>query len=287
MSEIKRNRTRERIFEIIFESDTPEGRWFDIILMVCILVSIACVILETVPSLQEKYGMVFYVLEWVFTGIFTLEYVMRIYSVYRPKRYVLSFFGLVDLISIIPTYLSFFIAGSQQLMVIRALRLLRIFRIFKLGNFLSPARHIMESLVKSLPKIAVFLSAILVIVIIIGSVMYMIEADVNPEYDSIPRSIYWTIVTITTVGYGDITPVTNIGQFLSAMIMLLGYAIIAVPTGIISTEIIKSDRRHDPDSKMNKVHLNTQTCHFCAAEDHWDGARFCYDCGEELGVIAE
>ena len=278
MSEIKRNRTRERIFEIIFESDTAEGRWFDIILMICILLSIAIVLMETVPSLQEKYGDLFYILEWVFTGVFTLEYAMRIYSVYRPKRYVLSFFGLVDLVSILPTYLSFFIVGSQQLMVIRALRLLRIFRIFKLGNFLSPARHIMNSLVKSLPKIAVFLSAILVIVIIIGSFMYMIEADVNPEYDSIPRSIYWTIVTITTVGYGDITPVTNIGQFLSAMIMLLGYAIIAVPTGIISTEIIKSDLQKDVESKKDKVHLNTQTCHFCAAEDHFDDARFCYEC---------
>lgn len=282
MDVTKRNPTREKLAEIIFESDTQEGKLFDVILLISILASILIVILETVPSLNTKYGDIFYLLEWIFTIIFTVEYAMRIYVVYRPRKYIFSFYGIVDLVSILPTYLSFFIAGSQQLMVIRALRLLRVFRIFKLGSFLSPAKHIMQSLVRSVPKIAVFLSAMLVMVIIIGSLMYMIEADVNPEYDSIPRSIYWTIVTITTVGYGDITPVTNVGQFISAIIMLLGYAIIAVPTGIISTEFIRGDAQV-LDAVQEKVHLNTRVCKFCAADEHQDGAKFCYECGEELG----
>lgn len=270
---MKRNRTKERIHEIIFEADTPEGKLFDIVLLVCIFASVLIVILETVPSVNEAYGGLFYALEWLFTIIFTIEYGLRIYSVYNPRKYIFSFYGLVDIVSIIPTYLSIFFAGSQQLLVIRALRLMRIFRIFKLGNFLAHARSIMIAMQRSLPKIAVFLSFVIVLVIIIGSIMHLIEADVNPSFDSIPRSIYWAIVTLTTVGYGDITPVTTLGQFLSAIVMLLGYAIIAVPTGIVSSEIIRSD------SDFVK---STQSCQYCGNEDHDEDAKFCKICGENL-----
>jgi len=273
MSQIKRNRTKERLHEIIFGAETPEGKLFDIILLICIFASVLIVILETVPTLKDEYRNVFIALEWIFTIIFTLEYLLRIYVVYRPRKYIFSFYGIVDVISIIPTYLSFFIAGSQQLLVIRALRLMRIFRIFKLGNFLIHARSIMNAMQKSMPKIAVFLSFVLVLVTIIGAIMHLIEADVNPSFDSIPRSIYWAIVTLTTVGYGDITPVTTVGQFLSAVVMLLGYAILAVPTGIVSSEIILGDKDHIK---------NSDACRYCAGEDHDEDAVFCKHCGEEL-----
>lgn len=273
MSAFKRDRTKERIHEIIFEADTPEGKWFDIILLISIFASVLIVILETVPSVNAKYGSLFYTLEWIFTIIFTLEYILRVWVVYRPRKYVLSFYGIVDLVSIIPTYLSFFFAGSQQLLVIRALRLMRIFRIFKLGNFLVHARSIMKAMQKSIPKIAVFLSFVVVLVIIIGAIMHLIEAEVNPSFDSIPRSIYWAIVTLTTVGYGDITPMTTLGQFLSAVVMLLGYAIIAVPTGIVSSEIILEG---------GSLQKSTQSCQYCGNEDHDDDAKYCKECGEAL-----
>ena len=282
---IHRNRVKERIHEIIFGTDTPEGRLFDIILMICILASVLIVIFETVPTIKDEYAIHFRVLEWIFTIIFTVEYALRIYATYKPRRYIFSFYGIVDLVSVLPTYLSFFIAGSQQLMVIRALRLLRIFRIFKLGNFLSHARHIISALQKSIPKIAVFLSFIVVLVTIIGAMMHLIEADVNESFDSIPRSMYWAIVTLTTVGYGDITPVTEVGQFLSAVVMLLGYAIIAVPTGIISSEIIFESKEDRPHSRKNQ-HLDDDIkytiCRFCNEEDHDDDAQFCKSCGESL-----
>lgn len=283
----KRSRNKERIHEIIFGTETPEGRMFDIVLLICILASVLIVIFETVPTINQKYGFIFNILEWIFTIIFTVEYILRIYSVYRPRRYILSFYGIVDLISILPSYLSFFIAGSQHLMVIRALRLLRIFRIFKLGNFLSHARHIMMALRNSIPKIAVFLSFIIVLVTIIGAMMHLIEAEINESFDSIPRSMYWAIVTLTTVGYGDITPVTETGQFLSAIVMLLGYAIIAVPTGIISSEIIfesRSDERRIKGDTPNVLQNDHKyvICRFCNEEDHDEDALYCKTCGESL-----
>lgn len=284
---MQRSRTKEKIHSIIFGTDTREGRLFDIILMICILASVFIVIFETVPTIRDKYYDLFHALEWIFTIVFTIEYILRIYSTYQPKRYVLSFYGLVDLISVLPTYLSFFIAGSQQLMVIRALRLLRIFRIFKLGNFLSHARNIMSALQKSIPKIAVFLSFIIVLVTIIGALMHLIEADINESFDSIPRSMYWAIVTLTTVGYGDITPVTNTGQFLSAVVMLLGYAIIAVPTGIISSEIIFESKEERMGATKKKIEQDVPDikyviCRFCNEEDHHEDAKYCKTCGESL-----
>lgn len=282
---MKRNKLKERIHEVIFGTDTPEGKLFDVILMICIFASVLIVIFETVPPLRESYAKTFYILEWIFTVIFTVEYALRIYATYKPRRYIFSFYGIVDLVSVLPTYLSIVVVGSQQLMVIRALRLLRIFRIFKLGNFLSHARHIISALRSSLPKIAVFLSFILVLVTIIGALMHLIEADINESFDSIPRSMYWAIVTLTTVGYGDIIPVTEVGQLLSAVVMLLGYAIIAVPTGIISSEIIfesKEDRMVAGHATTPEEDIQYIICRFCNEEDHDEDAQFCKTCGAPL-----
>jgi voltage-gated potassium channel len=274
MAQFERDKLKDRIHEVIFEAETREGKWFDIILLISILMSVFIVILETVPSVNVKYGKTFHILEWVFTIFFTIEYILRIYSVYKPRKYIFSFYGIIDLVSIIPTYLSIFIAGSQQLLVIRAFRLMRVFRIFKLGSFLHQARTIMLAMQKSIPKILVFLSFVLVLVIIIGSIMHLLEAGVNPSFDSIPRSIYWAIVTLTTVGYGDITPVTTVGQFLSAIVMLLGYSIIAVPTGIVSSELVLNE------SSSHKQ--TTEHCPHCSADGHDYDAMFCKFCGEPL-----
>ena len=266
---------RERIHEIVFEADTPEGKRFDIILLVFIVLSVAIVMIETVPSLNSKYGSLFYTLEWIFTVVFTLEYIVRLYCVHRPMKYVTSFYGVIDLLSILPTYLSIIFAGTQSLLVIRALRLLRVFRIFKLGGFLSQSRVITEALVKSREKIFVFLFAILIMVSVFGSIIYLVEGGSNSGFDSIPRSVYWAIVTLTTVGYGDISPQTPFGQFLAAIIMILGYAVIAVPTGIVSGEIVNASH-----SKK----LSTQACSHCMEEDHDADAKFCKSCGEPLNT---
>ena len=270
----RNHRIKCRLHEIIFEADTPEGKWFDVILLFAILLSVAVVLLDSVSNIHDKYGKSLIIIEWIFTILFTIEYILRIYSVFRPWKYVTSAFGIIDLLSILPTYLSLLFVGTQSLLVIRALRLLRVFRIFKLVSFLDQARHVMIALRKSVPKILVFLSFILVIVTIIGSMMYLIEGGQNERFDSIPRSIYWAIVTLTTVGYGDITPVTNLGQLLSAVVMLMGYAIIAVPTGIVSAEIIQSAK------KSNKV--STQACQYCGKEGHAYDAKYCKHCGEPM-----
>ncbi len=269
--------TRGKIHEIIFEADTRAGKNFDIALLVLILLSVIVVLVDSIPAVHEKYGYELYIVEWFFTSIFTIEYLLRIYSVYRPWKYATSFFGIIDLVAILPTYLSLFFVGSQFLAVIRALRLMRIFRIFNLANYTSQSKQLLLALRRSRAKIVIFILFMLVLVTIIGSVMYLVEAGKNSGFDSIPRSIYWTIVTLTTVGYGDITPVTSLGQFLAAFIMLLGYAIIAVPTGIVSGELVKGFRRTASDS-----HASTVTCRYCAAEGHDSDAQYCKYCGELL-----
>jgi voltage-gated potassium channel len=268
---------KDRLHEIIFEADTKEGKWFDIGLLIMILLSIVVVLLDSIFTIHQDYGNLLYIIEWAFTIIFTAEYILRIYSVRNSWKYILSFYGLIDLISILPTYMSMFILGSQNLIVIRALRLLRIFRILRLANYTFQGRELTKALARSRTKITIFMIFILVMVTIIGSVMYLVEAGSNPGFDSIPRSIYWTIVTLTTVGYGDITPVTNLGQFLSAFIMLLGYSIIAVPTGIVSGELMRASMKSGSDS-----HANTITCRFCASEGHDSDADYCKYCGEKL-----
>ena len=270
------SKLKEKIHEIIFEADTPWGKTFDVLLLIIISASVLVVMLESVEYLQERYELLFLYLEWAFTIIFTVEYLLRLYCVYRPMKYATSFFGIVDLLAIIPTYLSLLISGSHYLLVIRALRLLRVFRIFKLGHYLQESEVIIRALKASRDKIIVFLFSVCVLVLIIGSIMYLVEGGTNQNFSSIPRSIYWAIVTLTTVGYGDITPITAIGQFFSAVVMILGYAIIAVPTGIVSSEFIQS--------QMNEIPRNTQACRYCGKEGHDDDATYCKYCGEKLNL---
>jgi len=269
---------RERLHEIIFEADTPQGKTFDIALLIAILASIIVVMIETVPHIHDNYYPLFYKLEWFFTIFFTIEYITRIYTVHAPKKYIFSFYGIVDLLSILPTYLAIIFAGTQSLMVIRALRLLRVFRIFKLGNFLVEGQIIVKSLKESRGKIGVFLTFILIMVTIFGSIMYLIEgAAGNESFDSIPRSVYWAIVTLTTVGYGDISPISPLGQGIAAIIMIMGYSVIAVPTGIVSADVSRAYRQ----KKINKK-ISTQVCSDCMHEDHDHDAIHCKKCGEML-----
>ncbi|MEO0470655.1 MAG: ion transporter [Bacteroidota bacterium] len=266
---------RERIHEIIFEADTPAGKAFDVVLLVLIVLSVIVVMLESVSEIGQPYQNVFRFLEWAFTILFTIEYGLRIYSIRKPIHYITSFYGIVDLLSILPTFLSAFIFGSQYLITIRALRLLRIFRILKLGNHLSESSILFEALKASRNKITVFLVAVMTVVLIIGSTMYLVEGGADSGFTSIPRSVYWAIVTVTTVGYGDIAPVTPLGQFLSAILMVMGYGIIAVPTGIVSVELAHAEE------KMNKK-VNTISCPTCGREGHDSDAIHCKFCGGKL-----
>lgn len=261
-----------RLHETIYESNTTAGKIFDISLLVCILASIIIVMLDSTLSLHAKYGRLFYILEWVFTVLFTIEYILRLICLKRPLQYVTSWLGIIDLLAIIPSYLSIFYAGAQSLLVFRALRLMRIFRIFKLTHFVSEMRFLRASMHSSLKKISIFMLVVLALVVILGSVMYLIEGREH-GFTSIPESIYWAVVTITTVGYGDISPVTPLGKFIAALIMFIGYGIIAVPTGIVTNEMINAVR-----SKKE----GDQTCPACGLESHDSDAVHCKRCGEKL-----
>ena len=267
----KYSKWRFRLHEIIFEADTPMGKLFDIVLIWSIVFSVVAVMLDSVETVRARYGILLYSAEWVFTILFTIEYVLRLLSVGRPLKYALSFFGIIDLLAIIPTYLSLIIPGSQYLLVIRILRVLRVFRVLKLAQYIGEANLLMRALKASYRKISVFLFAVLTIVIIFGSLMYLIEGQKN-GFTSIPRSVYWAIVTLTTVGYGDISPQTLLGQTFASMIMILGYGIIAVPTGIVTVEM----------SNINKKETTRQACLECSKEGHDNDARFCKYCGEAL-----
>lgn len=262
---------RRTLFEIIFEANTPVGKWFDIILIVCILLSVMTVMLDSVASFQANYGNLLNVAEWFFTILFTIEYILRLICIGRPIRYAVSFFGVVDLLAILPTYLSLLFFGSSYLLVVRILRVLRIFRVLKLGRLTKEAAVLKNALYASRRKIFVFLFVVLILVIIIGSLMYMIE-DAQHGFTSIPRSVYWAIVTLTTVGYGDISPQTSAGQFLAAIVMILGYSIIAVPTGIVTVEL----------SRVHTDKSNPRVCPDCSAEGHDRDAQFCKYCGTKL-----
>ncbi|MFT4575703.1 MAG: voltage-gated potassium channel [Polaribacter sp.] len=266
-----KNSIRHRLHEIIYEADTPSGKIFDVILLIAILASIVLVMLESVQSFDEKYHHFLDVSEWVITILFSIEYIIRIVSIKKPLKYIFSFYGIIDLLSTIPKYLSLILVGSHNLAALRALRLLRVFRILKLARYIGASNRLLVALRASRAKIAVFLFFIVIICIILGTVMYMIEGEEN-GFTSIPRSVYWAIVTLTTVGYGDIAPHTPIGQFIASIIMIMGYAIIAIPTGIVTSEI----------TKMDAVHTNTQSCPDCLKENHKDGAEFCYNCGSKL-----
>ncbi len=263
---------KTRLHEIIFEAETPAGKHFDIVLLILIVLSVVVVMLESVPSMAIKYSDIFPVLEWGFTIVFTIEYILRLYCLKNPWRYAKSFYGIIDVLAILPTYLAIFLAGSQYFVVIRALRLMRVFRIFKLGHFLREGAVITKAMRASQPKITVFLVFIILLVTIIGSIMYLVEGGTNDHFQSIPQSIYWAIVTLTTVGYGDLTPKSDLGRFLAAIVMILGYAVIAVPTGIVTAEMANS----------KDMPSNTYACQSCGSEGHDDDAEFCKHCGEHL-----
>ncbi len=262
---------RARLHEIIFEADTPAGKLFDVLLIVFILLSVFAVMLDSVSVVNAHYGDTLYVVEWAFTLLFTVEYALRLFCIGRPVRYAGSFFGVVDLLAILPTYASLFFPGTQYLVVIRMLRVLRIFRVLKLVQYLGEADLLMRALYNSRRKITVFVFGVITLTIILGSMMYLIE---GPEhgYTSIPKGVYWAIVTLTTVGYGDISPSTAPGQILAALVMIMGYGIIAVPTGIVTAEIAIA--MHDQ--------VSTQNCPQCSAGRHDYDAKFCRICGAEL-----
>lgn len=262
---------REKLHKVIFEADTPAGKAFDIALLWAILLSVATVMLESVKSFEIEYGHFFRTLEWVFTILFTVEYIIRIYCTGKPIRYIFSFYGIVDLLSIIPTYLSIIITGTQSLLVIRIIRLVRVFRIFKLARYLGEAQVLKRALILSRPKITVFLLAVISIDIIMGTVMYLVEGGEN-GFTSIPRSIYWAIITLTTVGYGDIIPQTVLGQVIASFIMIFGYGLIAVPTGIVTVTM----------AKIKSEDITTISCQQCSTEGHESDAIFCKYCGAKL-----
>jgi len=262
--------TKDRLYEIIFEADTRAGKIFDLVLLSVILGSVVLVMLESVHAVNSKYNHILKVLEWVITIIFTLEYLLRILIVKKPFHYIFSFYGIIDFLSVIPTYLSLLIVGSQSLMIIRILRLLRVFRILKLTRYTSAGRFLIKSMWASREKITIFIFFVLTIVVIMGTIMYLIEGETN-GFTSIPLSIYWAVVTLTTVGYGDISPQTPVGQFIASLVMIMGYAIIAVPTGIVTAQMMKPT-----------VNANTQVCPKCLFDKHDDDAGFCKKCGAKI-----
>ncbi|AOW16561.1 ion transporter [Polaribacter vadi] len=272
--EKKANKTswREKIHEIIYEADTPEGKLFDVILLITIIASILLVMLESVESIDFKYHDYLNIGEWIITIFFSIEYILRIISIKKPLKYVFSFYGIIDLLSTIPMYLTFILVGSHSLVALRALRLLRVFRILKLARYTGASEKLTLAMRASKAKISVFLFFIVIVCIILGTVMYMVEGQEN-GFTNIPKSIYWAIVTLTTVGFGDIAPQTPLGQLIASVIMILGYAVIAIPTGIVSSELTKSTLNED---------VNTQSCPNCLKEKHKDNAIYCYNCGSVL-----
>ena len=262
---------REQLHEIIFEADTPGGKAFDVALLVTIVLSVLAVILESVGAIAERHGPMLRVAEWGFTLLFTVEYVLRLLSVRKPRRYARSFMGVVDLLAVIPTYLSLFVAGAQSLLVIRALRLLRIFRILKVARYLREITALVAAIRATQAKITVFLMVVLTLALIMGTLMYVVEGEAS-GFTSIPRAMYWAIVTVTTVGYGDIAPTTIGGQIIAAAAMILGYSLIIIPTGIFSVALGQVANRQ----------ISTQACRVCSLEGHDADAKHCKYCGAEL-----
>ena len=265
--------TRRRLYDIIFEADTPAGKAFDVGLIIAIGLSLAVVMLDSVEGINARYGRVLLAAEWGFTLFFTAEYCLRLYVVDRPVRYARSFFGVVDLLAILPTYLSLLVPGTQALLVIRTLRILRVFRVLELGSYVDEAEHLGRALRASGRKIQVFVFTVLILVVIFGALMYLIEG-LERGFTSIPRGVYWAIVTMTTVGYGDIAPQSGVGQAIAAGIMILGYGIIAVPTGIVSAELTRGDRGES----------GGEPCPSCGAVGHDADAVYCRRCGAALGA---
>ena len=262
---------RDRVYIIIFEADTPAGKLFDVLLFVAILLSVGVTMLQSVESMRTGHELLLAILSWTFTGLFTIEYLLRLWCARNAVRYARSFFGTVDLLAILPVYLSLLIPGTRFLDVVKVLRMLRIFRVLKMTQYVGDANLLLNALTASRRKIAIFLVAVMTIVVILGSLMYIIEGDEH-GFSSIPRSVYWAIVTLTTVGYGDISPQTSLGQALAALIMIIGYSIIAVPTGIITAEL-----------RMEAAVRKTErTCDTCGKKRHDSDALHCKQCGAPL-----
>lgn len=272
-----RHPLREKLWRIVFEAETPSGKVFDVVLLVAIGISVVAVMLESVDQVAARWEVQLHVLEWFFTILFSVEYVFRLWLVRRPMRYAFSFFGIVDLLSCLPTYLSIFLPGAQSLLVIRILRLLRMFRVLKMVQHVRGADVIMRGLMASRAKITVFFFTMLVFAVIVGTLTYLVEnlgeAVRGRGFDSIPESIYWAIVTMTTLGYGDVVPVTVPGKIIAAFTSLTGYAVIAVPTGIVSAEMVRAFRPNE----------TTDACPSCGCHGHLPDARYCRKCGERMG----
>ncbi|NVK22586.1 MAG: ion transporter [Kangiellaceae bacterium] len=264
---------REKIHEVIFEAETPAGKAFDVVLIISIFASVIAVMLDSVESIATQYGTVLFIAEWAFTILFTIEYILRLISVRRPLLYARSFYGIVDLLSIIPTYLTLFLVDAKYFLVIRILRVLRIFRIFKLASYMGEANLMVDALKNSREKISVFLYAVILMVVIFGSIMYVLEGPEN-GFHNIPQAVYWAIVTLTTVGYGDIAPHTPLGQFIASAIMIMGYGIIAVPTGIYSAELTRQ--------VLKEKDITNNACPSCSFEGHDKDAVHCKKCGTKL-----
>ena len=262
---------KDTVRTVIFEADTPAGKAFDVALIVAILVSVLAVMLDTVPEIHARYGGWLYALEWLFTIAFTIEYGLRVWCINNKWGYVRSFYGTIDLLGILPTFVSLFIPGAQHLLVVRILRVLRVFRVLRMVRYVGEADMLREALVASRRKIVVFILAVMSLVVIFGSLMYLIE-DESSGFTSIPKSIYWAVVTLTTVGYGDVIPQTALGKAIATIVMVMGYGIIAVPTGIVTMELNEASRRQN----------NTRTCPDCSAEGHTREAVFCWRCGHHL-----
>ncbi len=270
---------KERTYAVIFGHGTPAGKAFDVVLIAAILASVAVVMVDSVQTAQSSYGTQLRALEWIFTILFTIEYVTRLWSVDHPRGYALSFFGLVDFFAVIPTYLSLFLPGGQVLVVIRILRVIRVFRVLKLAQYVGEAQVLIAALRAARYKITVFLISVVSIVVVVGSLMYLIEGA-EAGFTSIPKGVYWGIVTLTTVGYGDIHPMTPFGQALAAMVMIMGYGIIAVPTGIVTVELAQQARTAPRATKTNR-------CSACGHREEDANASFCRYCGESLGEPAD
>ena len=275
---------KEKMFAIIFRSDTPAGKQFDIYLLYAIGLSVLILILNSIPSLNRYLSIPFLILEWVLTLAFTAEYLLRIYCSKNAMRYIFSFYGIVDALSIFPFYLGIIFPSMQSVAVIRILRVLRVFRILNMGSFMQEASILLLSLRKSLRKIVIFMMFVFITAIILGSFMYAIEGDINPNLSSIPKGIYWAIVTLTTVGYGDITPLTDMGQIVAGIMMILGYSVIAVPTGIISADIISTDKKSSKKKKHNDEEplKRIRSCPNCGWQTEDQDADYCKRCGTEM-----
>ena len=263
---------KTKVKVIIFGTDTPAGKYFDLLLITSIFLSVLIVMFDSISDLNKKYGLIFNYSEWIFTILFSIEYLLRVYSIRRASSYIFSFYGIIDLLALIPTYIAIFSPGASVFSVIRVLRVLRVFRILKLVQFMGEADLLIKAMKSSRRKIFVFLFFVINLVIILGSIMYLVEGE-SSGFDSIPRSIYWAIVTLTTVGYGDISPTTNLGQFIAASIMIMGYVIIAIPTGIVATEMRFSNRR------------KKKVCIVCNHEKQDLNAKFCNNCGAKFETI--